>query len=261
MPLRWPAGMGRRCESMWRRAGSCVASRRCRGNSRSRARAGRDVQDTRGDRHLLSWESGELLPGRRKSATVRPPGQRARRDKPPIARHLSGRGRKLSRRFVRRGAARRPAVCDSVPFTERSTPVPRALFQLSAALVVPTRSGTHQSHWCPTSNVRAFSLATLVVAFLLGPACILRPGMNANCTCSPASASALDLAKRADQRHLVLDAELLEGLVDRYRFHPPDEQRQCEQKLIAVVDACTRSMSVTSFGPANAFPNEDLTCP
>lgn len=122
----------------WRRAGSCVPSRRCRGNPRSRARAGRDVRDTRGDRHLLSWDSGELLPGRPKAPPYVRPVSGRDGDKPPTARHFS------------------------------------ALFQLSAALVVPTRSGTQQSRWCPTSNVRAFSLATLVVAFLSGPACRIK---------------------------------------------------------------------------------------
>ena len=67
-----------------------------------------------------------------------------------------------------------------------------------------------------------------VVALLSISACILRPGMNSDCTWPPETVRKLDVASRADYRHLIVDAELLEELVDRYRFHPPDEQRQCD---------------------------------
>jgi hypothetical protein len=72
-------------------------------------------------------------------------------------------------------------------------------------------------------------------AMLSMAGCILRPGMNSDCAWPPEPARTLNLASRTDYRHLVADAELLEELVDRYRFHPPDEQRQCERRLVDAV--------------------------
>lgn len=80
---------------------------------------------------------------------------------------------------------------------------------------------------------------TLAVLVLIGAgaasACILRPGMNADCDWPPEASRAIDLSAAADQRHLVIDAELIEELVDRYRFHPPDEQQRCDAHLVATV--------------------------
>ncbi len=82
--------------------------------------------------------------------------------------------------------------------------------------------------------MRPLPVVVLAAAFTAS-ACILRPGMNADCVWPPEASRAVDLAAAADQRHLVVDAELIEELVDRYRFHPPDEQRRCEAHLIATV--------------------------
>ncbi len=65
--------------------------------------------------------------------------------------------------------------------------------------------------------------------------CILRPGMNSECRWPDEQRRPLNLQHSADRRHLVLDAELMVELVDRYRFQPVDEQRQCEDRLAAVV--------------------------
>ena len=71
-------------------------------------------------------------------------------------------------------------------------------------------------------------------AMLSMAGCILRPGVNSDCAWPPEPTRTLNLASRTDYRHRS-DAELLEELVDRYRFHPPDEQRQCERRLVAAV--------------------------
>jgi hypothetical protein len=60
---------------------------------------------------------------------------------------------------------------------------------------------------------RVQSLVLLIV--LWSSACILRPGMNADCAWPPEPHGRLDLASGADRRHLVVDAELIEELVDR----------------------------------------------
>jgi hypothetical protein len=59
--------------------------------------------------------------------------------------------------------------------------------------------------------------------------------MNSECLWPSEPRRPLNLQDAADGRHLVLDAELIEELVDRYRFHPVDEQRRCEDRLVAVV--------------------------
>jgi hypothetical protein len=82
-------------------------------------------------------------------------------------------------------------------------------------------------------RLRARGLLLLIV--VPSAACILRPGMNADCTWPPEVSRKLDLANAADRRHLVLDAELVEELVDRYRFHVPNEQPACEKRLIETV--------------------------
>ena len=87
-----------------------------------------------------------------------------------------------------------------------------------------------------SADMRRFtSRGLLLLTIMSTPACILRPGMNADCRWPPERTRQLDLSMTADQRHLVVDAELLEELVDRFRFHPADEQRQCEDRLIAIV--------------------------
>jgi hypothetical protein len=84
--------------------------------------------------------------------------------------------------------------------------------------------------------MRRGTLPVLVlVTAVAAPACILRPGMNTDCEWPPEPSRAIDPADSAGQRHLVVDAELIEELVDRYRFHPPDGQRQCEVHLSAIV--------------------------
>jgi hypothetical protein len=99
-----------------------------------------------------------------------------------------------------------------------------------------------------------------LVALLSTPACILRPGMNSDCTWPPEPVKALDLGSPSDHRHLIVDAELLEELVDRYRFRPPDEQRQCEQRLAAVV-ASLHSVDVSDVARAREdIRNGGSTC-
>jgi hypothetical protein len=73
----------------------------------------------------------------------------------------------------------------------------------------------------------------LTVVFLAG--CITRPGMNADCEWPPEASRPLGLERRADQRHLIEDAELAEELAVRYndRWHKGIEP--CETKLFNVV--------------------------
>jgi hypothetical protein len=85
--------------------------------------------------------------------------------------------------------------------------------------------------------------ALLCMATSLTCGCVLRPGMNSDCAWPSEPVRALDLANAADSRHLVLDAELIDELVDRYRFHPVDEQRGCDQRLVAAV-ARTHAVSI-----------------
>lgn len=92
-------------------------------------------------------------------------------------------------------------------------------------------------------------------------ACILRPGMNAECAWPPEVPRRLDLASDADRRHLIVDAELVEELVDRYRFHVPNEQPQCEQKLIEAV-ARTHAVGVIDVTRArDRIPEKSLNLP
>ena len=66
--------------------------------------------------------------------------------------------------------------------------------------------------------------------------CVLRPGMNEDCAWPPETVNVLDLSNAADSRHLVVDAELIDELVDRYHIQPTVEQRrQCEARLVATV--------------------------
>lgn len=93
-------------------------------------------------------------------------------------------------------------------------------------------------------------LGVLLLATVTATAgCILRPGMNAECAWPPEGARALNLAEPADSRHLVVDTELVEELVDRYRFNPAGEQQRCEERLIAEV-AQIHSVTVTDVARA-----------
>lgn len=94
-----------------------------------------------------------------------------------------------------------------------------------------------------------FGLVLLVpLTAVCAGGCILRPGMNAACTWPSEPPTALHLTDAADRRHLRIDTELVEELVDRYRFHPPDAQRECERRLIA-----TRYLAVLDCGSAAAL--------
>ena len=91
--------------------------------------------------------------------------------------------------------------------------------------------------------------------------CILRPGMNSDCAWPSEPRRPLNLQDAADRRHLVLDAELIEELVDRYRFHPVDEQRRCDDRLAAVV-ADVHSVDVSDVARARArIPERGLDLP
>ena len=95
------------------------------------------------------------------------------------------------------------------------------------------------------SHVRAIGF----MAALVCGACITRPGMNADCVWPAEETRTLDPSDAADLRHLTVDAELLDELVDRYRFHGRDEQRNCERRLI---DAIARVHSVSAADVAGA---------
>ena len=98
--------------------------------------------------------------------------------------------------------------------------------------------------------MRAFRVhGLLLVIGLSSSACILRPGMNSDCIWPAETSRRLDLNNQADRRHLVLDAERVEELVDRYRFHVPNEQPACERRLTDVV---ARTHSVTAADVASA---------
>jgi hypothetical protein len=100
-----------------------------------------------------------------------------------------------------------------------------------------------------------------LIALVSTSGCILRPGMNSDCTWPVEPAKALDLGSPLDRRHLIVDAELLEELVDRYRFHPPDEQRRCEQTLAAVVTSL-HSVDVSAVARAREdIPKRGLDLP
>lgn len=95
----------------------------------------------------------------------------------------------------------------------------------------------------------------LLLIGLSSSACILRPGMNRDCAWPPEASRRLDLTNDADRRHLVLDAELIEELVDRYRFHLPNAQPACERDLTNVV-ARTHSVSATDVARAGDRTSE-----
>ena len=73
--------------------------------------------------------------------------------------------------------------------------------------------------------------------------------MNANCAWPPEQPRSLDLVNAADRRHLVTDVELVEELVDRYRFHVPNEQPQCEARLIETVGR-THTVAISDIARA-----------
>jgi hypothetical protein len=92
-------------------------------------------------------------------------------------------------------------------------------------------------------------------------ACIVRPGMNRDCSWPPEASRPLDLMNGADHRHLILDAEVVEELVDRYRFHQPDEQLACEKQLVEIV-ARTHSVSVADVARAqDRIPERGFNLP
>lgn len=101
-----------------------------------------------------------------------------------------------------------------------------------------------------TFDMRRFCVSSLVAIGLSSSGCILRPGMNRDCNWPSETSRALDLANSADRRHLILDAELVDELVDRYRFHQPTDQPACEKRLIEVV-ARTHSVSVSDVARAH----------
>jgi hypothetical protein len=85
--------------------------------------------------------------------------------------------------------------------------------------------------------------------------------MNADCVWPPEAPEQLDLTKGADARHLVVDTELIEDLVDRYRFHVPNDQAACEQRLIDVV-AHTHSVGISDVARArDRIPEKGLDLP
>jgi hypothetical protein len=116
--------------------------------------------------------------------------------------------------------------------------------------------------WMSKRHMPRSCLGPLTLVVLLSiPACILRPGMNSDCTWPPEPVKALDLGSPSDHRHLIVDAELVEELVDRYRFSPPDGQRQCEQRLAAVV-ASLHSVDVSDVARAREdIPKRGLDLP
>jgi hypothetical protein len=101
----------------------------------------------------------------------------------------------------------------------------------------------------------------LLLIGLSSSACILRPGMNADCAWPPEAFRQLDLTNGADHRHLVVDTELIEDLVDRYRVHGPSEQPACEQRLIDAV-ARTHAVGISDVARArDRIPEKGLDLP
>lgn len=97
--------------------------------------------------------------------------------------------------------------------------------------------------------MRRFPLWGLWLLGLSLSACVVRPGMNWDCSWPPEASRPLNLINRADHRHLILDAEVIEELVDRYRFHQPNEQPACEKDLVEIV-ARTHSVSISDVARA-----------
>jgi hypothetical protein len=83
----------------------------------------------------------------------------------------------------------------------------------------------------------------IVLALLASSGCITRPGMNRDCRWPSESPIHLDLSSTNNRRHLVIDAELIEELVDRYRFHPGGDQEECRSRL---TDAVARLHGVSA---------------
>jgi hypothetical protein len=98
------------------------------------------------------------------------------------------------------------------------------------------------------ANVRLFVLALSALG-LAG--CITRPGMNAECQWPAEPASTTDLANADAASHLVVDAELIAELTDRYRFHPLEEQQACQARLTEAV-ARSHGVSVADVERARA---------
>ena len=85
--------------------------------------------------------------------------------------------------------------------------------------------------------------------------------MNSDCRWPSEARRPLNLQNPADRRHLVLDAELIEELVDRHRFHTVDEQRRCDDRLVALV-AEMHSVGVSDVAGARArIPQRGLDLP
>ena len=109
--------------------------------------------------------------------------------------------------------------------------------------------------------MRRFSVWGFWLIGLSLSACIVRPGMNSDCSWPPEATRPLDLINPADHRHLILDAEVVEELVDRYRFHQPNEQPACEKKLVEIV-ARTHSVSVSDVARAqDRIPEKGFNLP
>jgi hypothetical protein len=101
---------------------------------------------------------------------------------------------------------------------------------------------------------RASGPALLLMA-ISASACIVRPGMNRDCQWPPEASRPLDLTNGVDRRHLILDAEVVEELVDRYRFHQPNDQPACEKHLFDAV-AATHSVNVDDVARAREHISE-----
>ena len=113
----------------------------------------------------------------------------------------------------------------------------------------------------PGHSIRVRHYRLLLLLGLASSACILRPGMNANCVWAPEASRQLDLTNGADRRHLVVDTELIADLVDRYRVHGPSEQPACEQRLIDAV-ARTHSVGISDVVRArDRIPEKGLDLP
>ena len=83
-------------------------------------------------------------------------------------------------------------------------------------------------------------LVLLLTVFATG--CITRPGMNPNCDWPAETPRRLTISLPSDAQHLVIDAELVAELVDRYRFSSQPQQA-CEARLTDIV-ARTHGVSV-----------------
>jgi hypothetical protein len=130
---------------------------------------------------------------------------------------------------------------------------------VNSVLPLPESSRTPRF---PSNCMRGFSvLGFLLLIGLSSSACIVRPGMNADCAWPPEAPRRLDLTNDADRRHLVVDTELIEDLVDRYRVHGPAEQPACERRLIDAV-ARTHSVGISDVARArDRIPEKGLDLP